>query len=81
MRALVTGSQGFVGGYLRKELTEHGYEVTGLDVQAGDDTLVVDLLDAQQVYHAVEKVKPDIVIHLAGQADVGRSWKIPQATV
>ena len=81
MRALVTGSQGFVGGYLRKELTEHGYEVTGLDVQAGDDTLVVDLLDAQQVYHAVEKVNPDIVIHLAGQADVGRSWKIPQATV
>lgn len=81
MKALITGSQGFVGHYLRKELEENGYIVTGLDVQAGDNTLQVDLLDSQQVFAAVKTVEPDIVIHLAGQANVGASWKIPQKTM
>ena len=81
MKALITGSQGFVGHYLRKELEENGYTVTGLDVQAGDNTLQVDLLDSEQVRLAVLEVKPDIVIHLAGQANVGASWKIPQKTL
>lgn len=80
-RALITGSEGFVGRYLRAELENHGYTVTGLDVQAGDGTIQCDLLDAQQTLQAVEKVMPDIVIHLAGQADVGKSWKIPQKTL
>jgi len=81
VRALITGSQGFVGHYLRKELTDYGYEVIGLDIQAGNATLQVDLLNAQQVLDAVKTVEPDIVIHLAGQANVGRSWQIPQTTV
>ena len=34
-KALITGSQGFVGHYLRQELESNGYEVTGLDLQAG----------------------------------------------
>lgn len=81
MKALITGSEGFVGTYLRQELSEHGYAVTGLDIQAGDNTIQVNLLDAQQVLDAVERVKPDIVIHLAGQANVARSWQIPQVTM
>ena len=32
MKALITGSRGFVGAYLRRELEEHGYTVTGLDI-------------------------------------------------
>lgn len=31
MRVLVTGSAGFIGGYLLEELLQHGYEVTGID--------------------------------------------------
>ena len=80
MRALITGSLGFVGKYLRSELEEHGYEVIGLDIRAGENTLCVDLLDAQAVRSAVQSVAPDIIIHLAGQADVGASWRIPQKT-
>lgn len=81
MKALITGSQGFVGHYLRQELESNGYIVTGLDVQAGDNTIQVDLLDSEQVKAAIKAVAPDIVIHLAGQANVGLSWKIPQKTI
>ena len=81
MKALVTGSLGFVGRYLRAELEAHGYEVVGLDVRPGDATLQVDLLDAGQIARAVEEQQPDAVFHLAAQADVGRSWRMPQLTM
>lgn len=81
MRALITGSQGFVGRYLRRELEANGYEVLGLDLQAGPDTLQVDLLDPEQLTGAVRSVKPDAVFHLAGQADVAKSWRLPQKTM
>lgn len=81
MRALITGSQGFVGGYLRRELEDNGYEVTGLDVQPGEKTVQADLLDAERITRLVGELKPDAVFHLAGQASVAQSWKIPQKTV
>lgn len=81
MRALVTGSQGFVGRYLRQELEANGYEVVGLDLQEAPDTIQADLLDAGQMKEAVSMAKPDAIFHLAGQADVAKSWKIPQKTM
>ena len=81
MRALITGSQGFVGGYLRQELEENGYEVIGLDVQPGESTVQVNLLDASSVARTIEELMPDAIFHLAGQADVAKSWSIPQKTI
>lgn len=80
-KALITGSQGFVGCYLRQELELNGYDVTGLDIQPGEKTMQADLLDADQLKTVVAQCAPDIVIHLAGQANVGLSWKIPQKTI
>lgn len=80
MKALITGSLGFVGGYLREELEQNGYDVTGLDVRPGEKTLQTDLLDREQTVSVLREVQPDIVIHLAGQANVAKSWKIPQKT-
>lgn len=81
MKALITGSRGFVGGHLRRELEENGYQVLGLDLQAGPDTVQADLLDPERLTETVCKAEPDVVFHLAGQADVARSWKMPQKTV
>lgn len=80
-KALVTGSQGFVGYYLRQELERNGYEVTGLDLRAGAGAIVADLLDGAQVHTIIRQVNPDAVFHLAGQASVAKSWSIPQKTV
>lgn len=81
MNALITGSLGFVGGYLRAELEENGYRATGIDIREAERTILCDLLDAEQTKRTVSQVKPDIIVHLAGQADVGKSWGIPQKTV
>jgi len=81
VRALITGSQGFVGRYLRQELEESGYEVVGLDIQPGEGAVQADLLNPEQLAAAVRQAEPDAVFHLAGQADVARSWKIPQRTM
>lgn len=81
MKALITGSEGFVGKYLREELRLHGYEVTGLDILEGPATLKADLLDAEETLAVIRKVSPEVVFHLAGQANVGLSWKIPAKTI
>lgn len=80
-KALITGSQGFVGPYLRRELEANGYEAVGLDLRAGKGTLAADLLDAGQVRAILDQERPNVVFHLAGQANVARSWEIPQKTV
>ncbi len=81
MKALITGSLGFVGRYMREELEKAGYNVIGLDVCEAENTIACDLLDEHQTFQVVEKINPDIIIHLAGQADVGKSWKIPKETI
>lgn len=80
-KAIITGSQGFVGKYLRQELETHGYEVIGLDIQSGDDTICVDLLDHKYVQHIVSKLSPTAIFHLAGQSNVSKSWALPQKTI
>lgn len=81
MRALITGASGFVGSYLRRELEANGYEVLGLDLTAGERVIQADLLKPEELAAAVEQVRPEVVFHLAGQADVARSWRQPQRTI
>lgn len=80
-KALITGSQGFVGYYLRRELEEHGYAVTGLDLQTGVGVIAADLLDCDVVKTVIAQEQPDMLFHLAGQANVMKSWEFPQMTI
>ena len=81
MKALITGSGGFVGRYLREELERHGYDVLGLDLAEGPGTAAVDLLDAEAAEAFLAETRPEVIFHLAGQANVGLSWKKPAMTV
>jgi GDP-4-dehydro-6-deoxy-D-mannose reductase len=81
MKALITGSEGFVGRYMRRELEDTGYEVTGLDRVDAQNTIRADLLNGESIREVIAGIQPEVIIHLAGQADVGKSWKAPRTTM
>jgi len=75
MKALVTGSAGFVGRHLCAHLASHGDTVLGVDRADGPD-----LLDPRAVAETIDAVRPDVVYHLGGWSDVGASWDEPRAS-
>ncbi len=68
-RALVTGADGFVGGYLCPYLAEHGWEVVPAVMDVGDapdDAICADIRDASQVRELLANAGPVThVFHLA----------------
>jgi len=81
MKVLLTGSQGFIGSYICKELLDHGYNVVGVDNFSKYGVLKrphdkhknfklyeIDVLD-EKFKNIVENEKPDIII--AGAAMIG----------
>lgn len=84
MKALITGSTGFVGPYLKKELESHGYEVFGMDRNNPENLKSVfcgDIRDSGFVDDVIEKVLPDEVYHLAGFSSVKKSFEEPELTM
>lgn len=75
MKALITGAHGFVGRYLTEHLESKGDVVVGVDRHEGPD-----LLDGEGWHVLLDRVQPDALYHLAGQADVGGSWSAPVET-
>ncbi|MEM8706725.1 MAG: GDP-mannose 4,6-dehydratase [Actinomycetota bacterium] len=72
MRALVTGANGFVGTHLVACLRDHGDDVV---------ESATDITDRDAVIAAFADAAPDVVYHLAAQADVGGSWNTPIETM
>lgn len=72
-RALITGITGFTGHYMAAELTAAGYEVYGLGQHSTclPRYSCVPLKDRKLLHSVIEKINPDVVIHLAGLAFVG----------
>lgn len=72
-RALLTGSNGFTGGYVARELTAAGYDVVGFgNGQKSVElrSIAVNLQDREAVRAAVSSIQPDVVLHLAAIAFV-----------
>jgi nucleoside-diphosphate-sugar epimerase len=74
MRVLVVGASGAIGTRLVPQLTERGHEVTGSSRSAGQagrlralgaQPIVLDVLDARAVRHAVTAAGPDAIIYQA----------------
>jgi nucleoside-diphosphate-sugar epimerase len=83
-RALITGLRGFTGYYMARELTAAGYQVFGTVLpgdETGPDIYPVDLCDHAAVAEAIGRVRPDVVVHLAGiafvaHADAARIYRV-----
>ena len=76
MRALVTGSRGFVGTHLVAHLNACADDVIEVDRVIGSPPIE----DAGAVSELIAEAKPDAVYHLAGQSDVAGSWDDPLGT-
>ncbi|MFM7780795.1 MAG: CDP-glucose 4,6-dehydratase, partial [Alphaproteobacteria bacterium] len=91
-RVLLTGHTGFKGAWLALLLERLGAEVTGfaLAPEAGPSAFVAlrpaitsrigDLRDVATVQAAVQAAQPEIILHLAAQALVGRGYRDPEGT-
>ncbi len=90
MRVLITGITGFIGAELAKRLVKEGHEVYGMVrhvVGRTDESLeevmdkikfvTCDITDYFSVRSSIEKVKPEVVFHLAALSPVRLSFDHP----
>ncbi|SDN52971.1 NAD-dependent epimerase/dehydratase family protein [Bacillus sp. OK048] len=85
MKAIITGGAGFIGSYLVEELYKRGFEVHVLDnlitgrLENVHPSAIIHVEDIRgtKAKQIIIKEKPDIVFHLAAQADVGKSISEP----
>lgn len=79
-KVLVTGANGFIGTSLMQLFSSKGYEVVGWDIVSSNnsDISVVQMSNLEAVKANLESEKPNIIIHCAGSADVGKSVKDPK---
>jgi UDP-glucose 4-epimerase len=86
MRVLVTGGAGFFGSHLTDALVRRGDEVSVVDdlstgrVARLDERAVLhtlSIIDAEQLSALVEKIRPELICHLAAQIDVRASVAYP----
>lgn len=73
MKALITGSKGFVGKHLKAHLESMGYEISEFNYRDGND-----LLDYEGVRNYLNVHRPDYIFHLAAMAYVPESFANPR---
>jgi UDP-glucose 4-epimerase len=79
-KVIITGSSGFLGSRLANKFANLGNEVIGFDVKATPHIqyrqIEQDLLcaDFSSIFHSIQ---PDLIIHCAGNANVGVSVENP----
>ena len=72
----MTGAAGFIGSHLYRRLVESGIETHALSrhphSDAGPRWWQVDLTDADAVERVVDRIRPDVIYHLAGHVSGAR---------
>ena len=91
---LVTGHSGFIGAWLCTVLRQAGARVTGFSLsedaasaararwlhELSVPSTKADVRDFRTVMAALEETRPDVVVHLAAQALLGRGFLEPRLT-
>ena len=86
-RVLVTGSGGFVGGYITDLLERAGYETWGVDrapglpQYRGSKYIARDLQEKSSVDDVLRQARPRYIVHLAAQSSAGMSFSKPHETI
>lgn len=94
MHYFVTGHTGFKGSWLIALLQSKGHEVSGYSLEEAEGGLfdlaklgqdlkhhsIADIRDLGLLSHALAEAKPDVVVHLAAQPLVIRSYEDPLET-
>lgn len=94
VRALVTGSGGFVGQWLCRELARQGWTVTGASLEGDPGTGVLspedhasvvwrreDLRDRRAIGLVLDAAAPEVIFHLAGISFVPAAAEDPMAAL
>ena len=77
-KILITGAGGFIGSKLIDLFLTKGYVVSGWGRCKAENIESIDMLDSVSVMTALQGLKPGIIIHCAGSADVGKSVQYPE---
>jgi len=93
MKALITGIAGFVGSHLAEFLLQKkGIKIYGIDrwlsrldnishIKDKIKLIECDLTDPFSTHTQIEKIRPDLIFHLAAQSFVPTSWHAPHDTL
>ena len=94
MRYLITGHTGFKGSWLSLILQMQGHEVSGISLSPTQKSLFVqanlegtykndfrvDIRNKKELTEAINKINPEVIIHLAAQPLVRDSFNMPVET-
>lgn len=94
-RVLLTGHTGFKGAWAARWLSRLGAQVTGIalgpetepnlfelaNISRDIQSHIIDICEAERLAKAVTKADPQIIIHMAAQALVRRSYTQPLETL
>ena len=87
MRLLITGGLGFIGSHLVDSLSKKGHKIKILtktlskkdNIKSSYNVQIekIDLVNFKRLGQIIEKFKPDIIIHLAGNTSHSKSFEEP----
>jgi len=87
MKIMITGGLGFVGSHLAEEFSKNGHKITvitrslnkksNIQIQNKIKIEKIDVTNLKQLNNSIDKNKPDLIIHLAGETSHSKSFENP----